>query len=196
MKKLLCPTLLLLAVTGLSGCGDSSEPASQPQELTAEPTVAETPPTPEPEVSDSSQSFLSLEVDGVVKSFEHFPEEKNLTMSMATLVLARPSPEATEEFSMAVMGFDLSAADLPVSLKLGMREAMESGDPEQFASAPKPLISYISPEGIEYSSYATIAFERYQDGLVTGRIEDIELEPSDVEGPPLMLSDIHFEIAL
>lgn len=196
MKKSLCTIVLFLAVVGLSGCGESSEPASPAESETAAPAIAETRPEPAPEASDSTRSFLSLEVDGMAKSFNHFPADKNLTMSMTTMVLAKPSPQATEEFSMAVMGFDLSKAELPVSLKLGLREAMEADDPAQFASAPKPLISYISPEGIDYTSYATVVFEQYQDGIATGRVEDIELEPADGDGPPLMLSDIRFEVAL
>jgi hypothetical protein len=97
---------------------------------------------------------------------------------------------------MAVMSFDLRGAELPITLRLGMREAMESGDPAQFASAPKPLISYIAPDGVDYSSYATIVFEAYDNGIATGRVEDIELEPSDGDGPSMMLTDIRFEVAL
>lgn len=181
---------------GLAACGDSSEPASPSETETAAPVVAETAPEPPPETSDRARSILSLEVDGVPRSFNHFPAGNNLTMSMSTMVLAQPSPDATEEFSIAVMGFDLSEAQLPISLELGMREAMESEDPSQFASAPKPLISYISPDGTDYSSYATVVFEQYRDGIVIGRIEDIELEPSEEDGPPIMLSNIRFEVAL
>jgi len=195
MNKRFAPALLFLVPLALAGCGDSSDPES-----TARP-AASAPATGSPAQTDAVESeriegTLTLAVDGEPKSFSHFPADKNLAMSMSTMILARPSAEATEEFSMAVMSFDLRDAELPITLRLGMREAMESGDPAQFASAPKPLISYISPGGVDYSSYATIVFETYENGIATGRVEDIELEPSDGDGPSVMLGDIRFEVAL
>lgn len=187
--------LLLLAPLGLAGCGDASEPES-PTGPGASAPAADSSAQAEPAGSERTQGTLTLTVDGEPKSFTHFPADKNLAMSMSTMILARPSAEATEEFSMAVMSFNLRDAELPITLRLGMREAMESGDPAQFASTPKPLISYISPDGIDYSSYATVVFEGYDDGIATGRVENIQLEPADGDGPPVMLTDIRFEVTL
>lgn len=195
MKHALVPALLLLLATGLVACGDTSEPAPDRTDARAS-DAADRQPEEASVDSDRVGGTLNLRVNGEEKSFPFFPADKNMAMSMSTMILARPSAEATEEFSMMVMNFDVRSAELPVSLELGLREAMESGDPAGFARAPKPLISYISPEGVDYSSYAGVVFERAEDGMVSGRVEDIELEPSDGDGPPVMLTDIRFEVAL
>lgn len=195
MNNRFAPALLFLVPLALAGCGDSSEPESAAPPATSASATGSSAQTDAMD-SERIEGTLTLTVDGEPKSFSHFPADKNLAMSMSTMILARPSAEATEEFSMAVMSFDLRDAELPITLRLGMREAMESGDSAQFASAPKPLISYIAPGGVDYSSYATIVFEAYDDGIATGRVEDIELEPSDGDGPSVMLTDIRFEVAL
>jgi len=195
LKKFLYSALPIF-VLGLSGCGGASDSTPSVDTATTAPSAAEESSVDAPEEGDSIEGTLSLNVDGVAKSFSYFPADKNLTMSMSTMILARPSPEATEEFSMAIMSFDLANAELPVTLKLGLREAMESDDPAQFANNPKPLISYITPEGNDYSSYVTVVFEQYEGSIATGRVEDIELEPADGDGRAIMLSDIRFEVAL
>lgn len=195
MKTFLYSALLMF-VLGLSGCGGDSDSTPSTDTAINAPVAAEESSADVLEEDESIHSKLSLNVDGVEKSFSYFPDDKNLTMSLSTMILAKPSPEATEEFSMAVMGFDLVSAELPVTLQLGLREAMQSENPAQFASNPKPLISYIAPEGSDYTSYATVVFEQYQDGIATGRVEDIQLEPADGDGRTIMLSDIRFEVAL
>lgn len=196
MKPFRYPTLLLVATITLAGCGDSAEPTRPADPGSNASTDARDAADGASENSESTPGRLALTVDGVAKTFTDFPADKNLSMSMSTMILARPSADATEEFSMAVMSFDLSKAELPATLRLGMREAMESDDPSGFASTPKPLISYVSPDGVDYSSYATIVFDAYDNGIATGRVDDIELQPSDGDGPPVMLSDIRFEVAL
>ncbi|NKI34746.1 hypothetical protein HFP89_06165 [Wenzhouxiangella sp. XN79A] len=196
MKPFRNSTLLLVAVITLAGCGDSAEPSRPADPGSNASTDARDATDGASENSESTAGRLALTVDGVAKTFTEFPADRNLSMSMSTMILARPSADATEEFSMAVMSFDLSKAELPATLQLGMRQAMESDDPSQFASAPKPLISYVSPDGVDYSSYATIVFDTYDNGIATGRVDDIELQPSDGDGPPVMLSDIRFEVAL
>lgn len=196
MKKVPLRLLCFVALFGLSACGDTSDPAPAAESEPASGAASDALRAAEAAAESTDRGTLSLAVDGQARSFTHFPTGKNLAMSMSTMILARPSAEATEEFSIAVMSFDLAEAELPLSLELGLREAMESDNPGQFASRPKPLISYVSPEGTDYSAYATVVFERYEDGVVTGRVEDQELEPSDGEGPTIMLSDVRFEVAL
>ena len=198
-SRLTVSLFVVAALAALVGCGDSSDRASEPaapietDSDTPPPPVAESPNAESP---DGSEGTLWLTVNGEAKSFTHFPADRNLAMSMSTMIVAQPSDGAAEEFSVAVMGFDLSEAELPISLELGMREAMEADDPSQFASMPKPLISYLSADGVDYSSYATVIFDSYDNGIATGSVADIELEPSDGDDPAIMLSNIRFEVPL
>lgn len=196
MKTFIHSASLLFILLTLSACGDTSNttPATEvdnpANEVTENDTAAQAAETA------SAEGTLSITVDGTEKSFSHFPEEKNLTMSMSTMIQAKASAEATEGFSIVVMSFDLSKAELPASLKLGMREAMEAGDPAAVANMPKPMITYMSEVGVDYSSYATVIFDQYENGIATGRVEDIELEATDGDGAPVMLTNIRFEVAL
>jgi hypothetical protein len=196
--RLVLSIFAISAFSVLVGCDDpvdrTTEPAAPVEE--ASETLSSPSPSPDAASPDTTRGTLSLTVNGEEKAFTHFPDDRNLAMSMSTMIVAQPSDGNAEEFSIAVMSFDLSEAELPISLKIGMREAMESEDPTQFANMPKPLISYLSADGVDYSSYATIVFESYENGVATGSVEDIELEPSDGDGPAIMLSDIRFEVPL
>lgn len=192
------PSIMIIFVFFLAiilvGCGDSSDAPSEPASSLS--SAAESPAMTDPDAQQTKEGVLLLTVDGQEKTFTYFPEDRNAAMSMSTMIVARPSETATEEFVITVMSFDLPDAELPISLELGLREAMESDDPSEFVRTPKPLISYISPEGVDYSSYATVTFDSYEDGVATGRVEDIELQTADGDGAAVVLSGVRFEVAL
>jgi hypothetical protein len=192
MKTLINVVFVCFLALGLVGCGDSSDTPSEPASLLR--SAAESASMTESDAQQTKEGMLSLTVDGQEKTFTYFPEDRNGAMSMSTMIVARPSETAAEEFVITVMNFDLPEAELPISLELGLREAMQSDDPSQFVSTPKPLISYISPEGVDFGSYAMVTFDSYEDGVAVGRVEDMELQTRD--GATVTLSDVRFEVAL
>ena len=143
--------------------------------------------------------YISFSVDGQEKRFTHMPADKNMAMSAATMLLARPDQGGREQLSILVTNFNVKSEELPVTLSLGLREAMESEEPATFLRAPKPMISYVSPTGIKYTSYADMTFESYADGIATGSISAIELSPekrSSSEAAPIELSNLRFRVPL
>lgn len=208
-KRLLFRAVLTGAVLGmLIGCGDSESPRAPSSadeaadsNATAERSATSVPPS-QTDTDDATASVpgsVSFAVNGQEKTFTYLPAEKNIGMSVSTMVTARPSAESREEFTLMLMSFNVNQAEFPVTLELGLREAMEGGDPAAFASAPKPMMTYVSADGIDYTSYVEVTLDSFQDGVLSGRVADRELLPSDqddAQAGPVMLTDLRFEVAL
>lgn len=163
-------------------------------------TDADADATPEAPAADVTEGKVAFKVDGEAKSFEFLPKEKNMAMSAGTLVQARPAADATEEFSLNAMNFNVKTAELPMEIELGLGKAMrKGGDPAAFAKKPKVTVQYVSPEGVRYRGFATTTFESFDGGVAKGKIEDLELgtvKPEDRGKPPVKIEGLVFEVKI
>lgn len=188
--------MMMAVLAGCGGSGDEASDASVTEGLSA--SRADEAMREEPAGEDTIEGSVSLTVNGTPKTFSYLPADKAMAISVSTMVEARPSADATESFTIMVMNFNLKKAELPVTLELGLRKAMEQRD-TGFALTPKPLLEYVSPEGVEYATYGDITFESYDDGIARGSVENLEMAPSDKEDSaagPVQITDIAFEVAL
>lgn len=193
--------LCLLMAFALSSCGDAQKASEEKVDEGAASSVASAAGSGG-KLGDiqTQDNYIAFSIDGREKNFTRMPADKNMAMSSATMLLARPAANVEEQFSILVMNFNVKSAELPQTLSLNLRKAMENeGNAAAFVSAPKPLISYVSPDGIEYASYADVTFESYRDGILTGSIGAIELSPKNgasSAAAPISLSDMRFRVAL
>jgi hypothetical protein len=191
---------LMLALSLCVSSCDKADVAddSTPQAESATEEVADENPAAAGD-AESTEGTVSFTIDGEKKTFAYLPAEKNMAMSVSTMITARPKAGATEEFMITAMNFDVRKADLPATLKLDMKKAMEKGKPMDFAKSPKPLIQYKSPDGVQYRSYAEISFESYKSGVANGKVSDLEIgtvKPKDKEKPPVKLTGLTFQVKL
>lgn len=192
---------IVAAAALVLGCGDTEPKADKEVVQNTEQPSASNPVASKRQMTQSEtteKGSITLRVNGEEKVFMHLPAEKNLAMSSATMVLGKPGPGATESFSVLAMNFNIKSAELPVTMSLGLNEAMKNNSAMEFARAPKPMIEYVSPAGVKYAGYAELTFESYEGGTAKGRVEDIELNPKDnddADAGPVTLSGMRFSVA-
>ncbi len=196
----------LCIVAGMAlilGCGDTAPGSETGRAQETAPSATVNAPENDRKTTGAETAAagsITLTVDGQEKVFSHMPAEKNLAMSSATMVLGKAGPGATESFSVLVMNFNIKSAELPVTMSLGLQEAIKNSDsPMEFARAPKPMIEYVSPAGVKYAGYAELTFDSYEGGTAKGSVQDIELYPKDNDDAgagSISLSDVRFSVAL
>jgi len=183
--------LFILALSfALASCnnGESTSPDMSTAESAAADEISET---------EEKMGTFTFAIEEEKNVFGHLPAEKNMANSFSTMLLAKPEAGSSEEFSIVVMNFNVKTEDLPATLELDLKEAME--DPAAAATAPKAIVQYVSADGIQYRAYAAVTFESYTDGVVKGVIADTELptiKPEDNDKPPVLLTDASFEVGL
>jgi hypothetical protein len=206
MKTFSKTMIAAFALSALLACDDkatddaqANAPDEQRQKANAASDQADEPTETEGAELATTEGSITFSIDGKKSSFDYLPADQNMAMSMSTMLVAHPGPDATAEFSITAMNFDVRKVELPATLKLDMKKAMQDGDHMKFAKAPKPMIQYTTPKGVAYRGYAEITFESFEDGLVKGSVADMQLgtvKPKDKNEPPVELSGVTFQAKL
>lgn len=196
--------LVLGLVSVVTACGGSSSPAKDDgaPEVAADESKAPSLTERLAEAADAlddgdegpSVGTVSFMVGGEAKTFGYVPEERAVYMSLATSIVARPEPGATETLSITISGIDLKTRSFPEQLPPARDRSQQVTIQQAMQSVG---MSYMAADGAEWAGPARLQIESFgNDGVIRGTFDGVVLPHTDKELPDVTLTAGEFEATI
>lgn len=174
--------LLTVASVGLYvGCSNGDQ---SPGEAEVSANAASSAEEVTPAYTAGSVTFVTS--TGGARSFEFIDSDASYLTRVASMLVARPEPGATEQILLVFMGIDLKELDLPAELP----------PPPSSPPSIRPIsiaISYTDASGTEWSGPSRIRVVSLgADGIVEGTFLEAVLPHTERREPDLVLTEGRF----
>ncbi|MEX2531850.1 MAG: hypothetical protein WD960_13865 [Gemmatimonadota bacterium] len=179
------PLMALFIAAGIVGCGGDTPPGEDAgAELGDRVDAATEAALSTSPSNETAEGEVSFEVDGVPYTFDHLPADETHYLAMGSAVVAKPGPDAVEQFRLTVMAIDLADLEFPADLPPSDRG-------ESIRTAMMAIgFGFTNAQDEEWAGPGRLLVESFDgDGVLVATFSDVELPHTDKAQPPIMLTN-------